>query len=151
MSGYETFGEQHVKHLELIQGVIGRLGNDAFVVKGWAVTVVGALLGLAVNSEDSDLALVSVLPTLAFWGLDTYFLRSERLFRALYDQVRTGSDAVEPFFMGATSEPFLSLVSEGENRHITSWWRTALRPTLWILYATLIAAGALVAFLIFQS
>ena len=31
---------------------------------------------------------VALLPVLFFWGLDGYFLRQERLFRALYDRVR---------------------------------------------------------------
>lgn len=40
-SGYESFEDQRIKHLDMLQAVIGRLGNDSFLVKGWAVTVAG--------------------------------------------------------------------------------------------------------------
>jgi hypothetical protein len=35
-----------IKHLEFIQGVIGRLATDSFLMKGWAVTVGGAFWAL---------------------------------------------------------------------------------------------------------
>jgi hypothetical protein len=143
---------ERVKHLELIQGVISRLGNGAFFVKGWTVTVSGVFLGLAVNSDNPGLAIVSILPTLAFWGLDTYFLRSERLFRALYEHVRKGSDQVQPFFMAATSAPFLTLLAQDTNTmEIGSWWRTAIRPTLWVFYVAVIASAALVAVVVCKT
>ena len=148
---YPSFEEERIKHLELIQTVIGRLGNDAFVVKGWAVTVAGVFLGLAVNSNDADLAFVSVIPTLAFWGLDTYFLRSERLFRELYEHVRSKSTAVAPFFMGATSPDFRHVLESAGRKDVTSWRQTAIRPTILIFYLALLAAALGVAWLICTS
>jgi len=35
----------------MVQAVITRLGNDSFLVKGWAVTVNGVFLGFAVSSK----------------------------------------------------------------------------------------------------
>lgn len=32
--------------------------------------------------------ILAYFPAFAFWGLDAYFLRQERLFRKLYDSVR---------------------------------------------------------------
>jgi len=146
---YEAFTAERIKHLELIQNVIGRLGNDAFLVKGWAVTVEGVFLGLAVQQQAAGLAVVAVIPSLAFWGLDTYFLRSERLFRALYDEVRSHSAAVAPFFMAATSLTFIERVSATERMNtIGSRWHTAWRPTLWVFYLALIAAALVVALVI---
>ena len=146
---YDAFTAERIKHLELIQNVIGRLGNDAFLVKGWAVTVEGVFLGLAVQNHASGLAVVALIPSLAFWGLDTYFLRSERLFRALYDEVRKQSPAVEPFFMAATTETFVERVSTSEGtRNIGSRWHTAWRPTLWVFYLALIAAALVVALVV---
>src|SRR4051812_14452070 len=106
VSDYATIEDNRIKHLEMIQAVIGRLGNDSFLVKGWAITVAGAFFGFAVNSDKAYLALVSVVPTVFFWNLDTYYLWAERLFRILYDDVRT-SDSVTPFFMAATSDDFI--------------------------------------------
>ena len=33
-----------IKHLELIQMVVARMGNNSFLIKGWSLTVTGALL-----------------------------------------------------------------------------------------------------------
>jgi hypothetical protein len=86
---YDSIEPNRIKHLELIQGVIGRLGNDSFLVKGWAVTVAGALIGFGVDRDKPGLALVALVSTLLLWLLDGYYLRSERLFRRLYDAVRS--------------------------------------------------------------
>jgi hypothetical protein len=140
---YNTFEGPRIKHMEMIQAVIARLGNDAFIVKGWAITVAGALFGFAVNSSNWRLALASVVTTLAFWGLDTYFLRSERLFRELFEAIRVGSGNIEPFFMSATSKVFTDVVAKGSTG-VTSWWRTFWRPTLSLLYGALIVAAGLI-------
>lgn len=132
--------------------MIARLGNDAFLVKGWAVTVLGVILGLAVNTHSWALALVGLIPSFAFWGLDTYFLRSERLFRALYDEVRRGSSGVEPFYMAATNPAFVTQVSSHEGmKRVGSRWATAWRPTLWVFYVALIAAALLVALAVWRA
>lgn len=44
----------------MIQAAIGRLGNDSFLVKGWAVTVAGVFFGFAVNGSTSALAFASL-------------------------------------------------------------------------------------------
>jgi len=80
-----TDGEDRRKHLEMIQGVINRLAGNSFAVKGWAVTLVAALFALAAQGTNPKFVYIAFVPVLAFWLLDAYFLRQERLFRALYD------------------------------------------------------------------
>ncbi len=46
MPAYGDFEDSHVKHLEMIQSVVARLGNNAFLIKGWAITVAAAFVGL---------------------------------------------------------------------------------------------------------
>lgn len=77
----------HHKHMDYVQAVINRLANNSFVMKGWALTVSSAILGFAASRSDPLLALVAVTPALAFWVLDTYFLRQERAFRAMFDDI----------------------------------------------------------------
>lgn len=149
MGDATTLNDQQIKHLEMIQGVIGRLANGSFLIKGWAITVAGVFFGFTVNSENASLAVASILPTIAFWGLDTYFLRGERLFRALYDSVRTTPTEIEPFFMGATSGAFVDSLSGGQNP--SSWWRTMVRPTLVLPYGALVASAAAIAFVVCHS
>lgn len=142
MSDYANVDENRIKHLEMIQSVVGRLGNNSFAVKGWAITVAGAFLGFAITRDDSGLALAGVLPVIAFYGLDVYFLQAERLFRVLFDQVRAANPNVEPFFMGATSDEFRGRITrEGSD---VSWQATSWRPTLLVFYGALALAGLLV-------
>lgn len=77
----------HHKHMDYVQGVITRLANNSFVVKGWALTLCSALLGFAVSQGQAGLAWVAVGPVLIFWLLDTYFLRQERAFRNMFEDV----------------------------------------------------------------
>ncbi len=83
-------GERVVKHLEFIQGIVNRLGSNAFLLKGWSMTVLiaGALLIVRLQPDQPQLALTLLVPVFGFWVLDAYFLWQERLFRAEYDRVR---------------------------------------------------------------
>jgi hypothetical protein len=137
---YEAFDSNRVRHMEMIQAVVARLASNSFLIKGWALTLTGAFLGFAVNKSDTGLAGAALVPILVFWILDTYYLRAERLFRTLYDQVRTGTDAVEPFFMGATSRTFVARAPAD----IASWRKTIWRLTLAGFYVLLIVATILV-------
>src|SRR6266487_2496159 len=99
---YDDFEANRLKHLDLIQAVIGRLAGNSFLIKGWTITVAGAFFGFALSSHSAWLAVTATVPILAFRWLDAYFLRAERLFRALYDEVRLKDERVTPFSMGAT-------------------------------------------------
>lgn len=81
--------EAKLKHLELIQGVINRLAGDSARLKNWCVTLVAALLVLWARANRTEYIHVALVPVLAFWILDGYFLWQERMFRALYDHVRS--------------------------------------------------------------
>jgi hypothetical protein len=145
----EKLSDDRIKHLEMIQTVIARLGNDGFLVKGWSITVTTVLFGLAVNSKRPLLAVVAVLPIFAFWILDTYYLRAERLFRELYEQTRTDGSGYELFKMDATSESFIKGLN-ADRQHVARWWNTAWRPTLVWLYCVL-AVGAIPVALLAQK
>jgi len=89
-----------VKHLELIQAVVSRMANNSFLLKGWTVTLAGALLTLAAKETEAKFALIALFPAFAFWGLDAFYLRHERLFRRLYEYVRRTLDeelAADPY------------------------------------------------------
>jgi hypothetical protein len=140
---YDGFEDNRVKHMELIQAVVGRLAGNSFLVKGWALTVSGALIGFALKEDDTWLAAAALVPTIGFWGLDGYFLKAERLFRALYNQVRKKDTQVEAFFMGATGHKFVTRVKNGEvdcERKAASWLKTTFSLTLIAFYGVLVAA-----------
>ena len=48
-----------LKHLEFIQGVINRMGQNSFLIKGWTVTLVAALFALAAKDSNQKFVLVA--------------------------------------------------------------------------------------------
>jgi hypothetical protein len=155
VADYDDFDNHRVKHMEMLQAVIGRLGNDSFLIKGWTITVAAAFLGFAVSQDRWQLALASVGPTALFWLLDSTYLRSERLFRDLFDRVRMGEDQEGPFFMGATGDRYVARVKTEARRkgseNIASLWETVRRPALYLFYGAVIAAALLAAIIICRT
>ena len=80
--------ERKLKHLDLIQNTITRMSHNSFLLKGWAVTLVGALFALSDKNIDGGIVVIAILLTAMFWLLDAYYLSKEHLFRLHYDVVR---------------------------------------------------------------
>ena len=118
--------ESKVAHLQMIQAVITRMANNSFVIKGWSVTLVTALLALTAAANGNVLYVyLACFPNFMFWALDAYFLRQERLFRKLYDHVRTSGEDVD---FSMNTEPFM--------RHTKSIWSVAWSCTLGVFHGT---------------
>ena len=81
--------EAKTKHLEFIQATINRMAGNSFLLKGWAVTLVGALFALTFKEVDPLYLLISLIVLALFWRLDSYYLSRERLFIKLYERVST--------------------------------------------------------------
>ena len=120
-------------HLAMIQGIVNRLSQNSFLLKGWSVLMVSALLAFAATSAEEWILPVAFLPALAFWGLDGYFLRQERLFRALYDHARTTNEHSLDYSLDTT--PF---------RPSTTWRRAVFSRTLFIFHGAVILTIAVV-------
>ena len=86
--------EKVAKHLEMTQAVIDRLGRNGLWIKSWSIILIVAAMVLIArqNIQNPDFVLLLILPALGFWILDGYFLRQERLFRQIYDEIRAQSD-----------------------------------------------------------
>ena len=123
-----------LKHLEFIQGVINRLATNSFQMKGWTVVLVAAILVLLARENRLDATYIALAPILLFWPLDGYFLWQERLYRALYDHVRTLEEAQIDFAMNVT--PF-------RTGYPRSWLNATLSRTLSTFYGGLIATVVL--------
>ena len=117
--------ERVVKHLEFIQGVVNRLGSNAFLLKGWSMTVLvaGSLLMVRLRPDQPLLALTLLVPVFGFWLLDSYFLWQERLFRAEYGRVRQQNE---------TDFSMNPMQHKGKPKH--SWSSTFFSVTLVIFY-----------------
>lgn len=131
--------EEKVEHLKLIQGVINRMAQVSFILKGWTVTISIAGLGLAVNIPNFWLGLLILFPVFVFWGLDAYYLRQERLFRCLYNKV-----CLDP---NGTKIPFFSMDTTICKKETGSWFETLWRPAVLWFYLVVVTIIILTSFL----
>lgn len=90
----------------MIEDVIARLASNSFALKGWAVTLVVAIFGLTWDNVSRGVCLIALLPVLAFWGLDAYYLGLERRKRKLYNKVREMDEEAIDFNMSTSGEEF---------------------------------------------
>lgn len=122
--------EKKLKHLEIIQVVINRMAGNSFLLKGWCVTLVSAILALAAKDSNTDFILVAYYPVLMFWILDAYFLWQEKLFRKLYDEVRNKNEGNIDF----------SMETSHLKNSVKSWSKVGFSVTLLIFYLTMVGA-----------
>ncbi|MFV2045570.1 MAG: hypothetical protein ACC700_20340 [Anaerolineales bacterium] len=120
--------EKKLKHLEMLQNIIDRMADNSFSRKGWSVILVSALFALAASDSNTHFVYLAYLPSMMFWILDGYFLWQERLFRKLYDRVRTASESEIDFSMDTSSV-------RGE---VSSWIGTMFSRTLLIYHGTIL-------------
>src|SRR3990167_7486508 len=124
---YEQDDKQ--KHLEFLQLAINRMASNSFILKGWNITLIVGLFALTLKDLSSVYLYLAILPALAFWGLDAYYLRQERLFRELYDSVRkTKRKDIDPY----------SLNTQSVNGKVKNWFYTLFSPTVILLHGAVI-------------
>ncbi len=120
--------ENTVKHLEFIQAVITRLGQNSFAYKRWSITLTAAIFVLAAKESNPQYLFVALIPVIGFWGLDAYYLRQENLFRKLYDAVRRGELEDNPFSMDTS--PY--------KNDVPTWVATCWSKTIGFLYGPMV-------------
>jgi hypothetical protein len=134
MGSGDLSNEENIKHLEFLQSTISRLTTNSFLMKGWALTVVSAILGFAVSAASRGMSLVALATIASFWVLDAYLLRHERLFRKLYDAVSKRDTTVPRFSMSTARFAATEKLR-----------RILFRPILSVFYCTLLTVTIAVA------
>lgn len=124
-----NYTDGKLKHLEFIQNVITRMNANSFMIKGWTVTIVAALLALSV-SKSTDVPsyyfiCISTVVITVFWVLDAFYLSQEKQYRALYNKVITEVDT--DFSMNA------SIFNKGND----TWLSAFFTATLLVFYGLL--------------
>lgn len=94
--------EKKLKHLEMIQDVISRMAGNLFFLRGWTITLLAALLAIFSQNINTDYVVYLLILIFIFWVLDGYFLSQEKLFRDLYNHVRTLNEDQIDFSMDTT-------------------------------------------------
>lgn len=129
--------DDKLKHLEFLQGVVNRMGQNSFFIKGWTVTLVSALFALAAKDSNAGYVLVAYFPTVAFWFLDSYYLYQERLFRKVYDSVRGQNSPVD---FSLSTKPF--------DKGLGDWVKTLFSKTILIFYGIVFVTLIIVMYII---
>ncbi len=119
------------KHLDIMQGVIGRMAAGSRSAKTWCVTVVAAILIVAARGDVPGCAILfALIPAAMFCTMDAYYLGLERGFRGAYDKF------VGKLHAGTLTPGDLYVV----NRDKTGWrlWLSAfLSFSVWGFYAAI--------------
>lgn len=129
------------KHLEFVQQIIARMAGNSFLLKGWSVTLTAGLFALAAKDTNRAVAAIAVVPVTSFWILDAFYLRQERLFKALYDHLRVDEGGNEE-----TDDRF-SLDTSGFRGEVPGVLTTLVSPSVVGLHGVLVLAISVVLWL----
>jgi hypothetical protein len=129
-----------MKRLDHLQGIVQRLAGNSFLIKGWAVTLVSAVLGFALkDATTSPLAYLAIVPVLLFWGLDAYYLAVERGVRKLYND---GAVAVQAALAPAAPAAVIAALPAANIAPAKvcfgRWFSAAKTPATCVIYLLLV-------------
>ena len=80
--------QYRIEYLNLIQGNVTRMAGNSALMKGFAASVMVAMLGMCTaDSVKWYYIAIALVPLLAFVRLDIYYLQLERRYRNLYTLV----------------------------------------------------------------
>lgn len=125
-----------IKHLEFVQNTISRLAGNSFLLKGWAVTLVAGIFTLSSKDSNPLFFIVAYIPIIVFWCLDAYYLLQERLFRVLYDHIRSAEKEIDVFCMDISKEEY----HKPPNTYLDCW----ISKSLIIFYLPLAILSAII-------
>jgi len=116
------------------------MAGNLFFLRGWTITLITALLALLVKKgTNPDYIFIVYFLVVIFWILDGYFLSQERLFRDLYNYVRTLDEKDIDFSMNT---------DEYKKDKKNSWLCAMFSPTLLVFYLSLVGVALLIKYLI---
>ena len=117
-------------HITVMQGVIQRMAENSGSCKIWCITIVAAVLVLVSRTENSNHALIALVPAFLFLILDIYYLALEQSFRSSYNVF------VETLHKGELSASALYDVKpSGSIWHHT--WKSMRSFSIWPFYLPL--------------
>ena len=115
----------------MIQEPINRMSTTSAIFKGFAATIVSGVAALAFKEINTWVLALSFLPVLVFAMLDIYYLKLERRFKYLYDQVRLGKTKVD-FSM------HIQLNKTEKRAARTRVWDCIKSPSIWLFYPVMV-------------
>ena len=119
-------------YLQMLQEPICRMSTISAIFKGFAATIVAGISAISYASTNIWVLGLSFLPVLAFAVLDVYYLKLERKFRFLFEQVRMDKHEID-FSMKLTNDPLENISAKART------WDCIKSPSIYLFYPLMIA------------
>ena len=87
----DKIADLRVKHLEMLQSGIARMATYSASAKSYCVTLLTAIVGFAISTKNLQVLYGGFIPIVVFFLLDAQYLRLERRFRLVFDDIRSGN------------------------------------------------------------
>lgn len=125
------------EYLQMLQEPICRMSTISAIFKGFAATIVSGISAISYSSMSIWILSLSFLPVLVFAVLDIYYLKLERKFRFLFDQVRLGEHDID-FSMQLTNNPEEIIKAKART------WDCIKSPSIYLFYSLMLLVLATV-------
>ena len=123
--------------LQMLQEPICRMSTISAIFKGFAATIVAGISAISYSSTNIWILGLSFLPVLVFAVLDIYYLKLERKFRFLFDQVRLDEHEID-FSMKLTNDPVEIIRAKART------WDCIKSPSIYLFYPLMLLVLATV-------
>ena len=125
------------ENLQMLQEPICRMSTISAIFKGFAAAIVAGISVIPYASINVWVLGLSFLPVIAFSVLDIYYLKLERKFRFLFEQVRLDKHEID-FSMKLTNDPIEIIRAKART------WDCIKSPSIYLFYPLMIFILAVV-------
>ena len=120
--------EEKLVYLQMIQEPISRMSTASAIFKGFSATIVSGIAALTYCDVHLIVLGLSFVPVALFALLDIYYLKLEKKYRFLFDQVRKDEHLVD-FSLDLTRDNKLT------NSRVLDCIKS---PSIWLFYPAMI-------------
>ncbi|WP_428487771.1 hypothetical protein [Rhodopila sp.] len=146
---FETKLSVLMKEWDYCQTHIGRFDTIIFGIRGWAITAVSAILGVAFSKPMPVLVLLAVFPVFMFWLIDALnrtiqrrflgrVIEIERYFQSEAFRWDIASDTFQQF---ESPVGFTSYIKKRRKKQVFAVVREAFRPSVVLVYGSIFVIG----------
>ncbi|NTS41918.1 hypothetical protein HRG84_13460 [Flavisolibacter sp. BT320] len=133
--------DKKIKYFELLQNIITRMNSNSFMIKGWAITIVSAVLALLASTDNQSFIAITAVPILVFWISDSFYLQTERRFVTLYKKAIVKNSTLEAFSMDIKADAI-------KNQQGNSYFESFFSRTILSFYLSLLIVAVACIFFI---
>ena len=120
--------EGKIEYLQMIQEPISRMSTVSSIFKGFSATIVSGIAALTYCEVNTVVLALSFVPVLMFALLDVYYLKLEKKYRYLFDQVRKDEHPID----------FALELTKDNTAAKSRVWDCVKSPSIWLFYPVMI-------------